>query len=281
MNVLLVSDNLLFSRLVKKKLESWGHETAVETTGTDAYERIKKEPFRVVITGWDLKGMSGPQLCKRIRALNRSQYTYLIIYTSRSDKDSMMAGLEAGTDDYLTRPYNAVELKLRFANCERLLNLEDELREGAGTDAATGVVNGASFRHFFRIILAETRRAESTGTLMFVRVNRYRDIFSEYGYGPALKLMVEISKALNRSIRASDLVARLSDDEFCLLLQRTHWDLCIRVAEKVTSQMQNMSIIVNDTELRPDVSIASLNYPVEKLSADDILALPDRIPYQP
>lgn len=281
MNVLLVSDDILFSRLVKKKLESWGHETAVETTGTDAYERIKKEPFRVVITGWDLKGMSGPQLCKRIRALNRSQYTYIMIYTSRSDKDSMMAGLEAGTDDYLTRPYNAVELKLRFANCERLLNLEDELREGAGTDAATGVVNGASFRHFFRIILAETRRAESTGTLMFVRVNRYRDIFSEYGYGPTQTLMVEISKALNRSIRASDLVARLSDDEFCMLLQRTNWDLCIRVAEKVTSQMQNMSIIVNDTELRPDVSIASLNYPVEELSSDDILALPDRIPYQP
>ncbi len=281
MNVLLVSDDILFSRLVTKKLEKWGHETVVETTGTDAYERIKKEQFRVVITGWDLKGMSGPQLCKRIRALNRSQYTYIMIYTSRSDKDSMMAGLEAGTDDYLTRPYNAVELKLRFANCERLLNLEDELREGAGTDAATGVVNGASFRHFFRIILAETRRAESTGTLMFVRVNRYRDIFSEYGYGPTQTLMVEISKALNRSIRASDLVARLSDDEFCMLLQRTNWDLCIRVAEKVTFQMQNMSIIVNDTELRPDVSIASLNYPVEKLSSDDILALPDRIPYQP
>ena len=281
MNVLVVSDDILFSRLVTKKLENWGHETVVETTGTDAYERIKKEPFRVVITGWDLKGMSGPQLCKRIRALKHNRYTYVIIYTSRSDKDSMMAGLEAGTDDYMTRPYNAVELKLRFANCERRLNLEDELREGAGTDAATGVVNGASFRHFFRIILAETRRAESTGTLMFVRVNRYRDIFSEYGYGPTQTLMVEISKALNRSIRASDLVARLSDDEFCMLLQRTNWDLCIRVAEKVTSQMQNMSIIVNDTELRPDVSIASLNYPVEELSSDDILALPDRIPYQP
>ncbi len=281
MNVLLVSDDILFSRLLTRKLESWGHEVVVETTGTDASERIKKEPFRVVITGWDLEGLTGPELCKAIRALDQRRYTYVIVYTSRTDKDSLMACLEAGTDDYLTRPFNAVEFKARFANGERLLELEDELREGGGTDAATGVVINASFQRFFRVILADTRRTETTGALVFVRVLRYREILSEHGYGPAQKLMVEVAKALNRSVRESDLVARLSDDEFCLMLQRTNWDLCSRVAEKITGQMSNMSIIFDDVELRPEVSISTLNYPVEGLTADEILALTDRVPYQP
>ena len=281
MNVLLVSDDILFSRLLTRKLESWGHEVVVETTGTGASERIKKEPFRVVVTGWDLEGLTGPELCKAIRALDRRRYSYVIVYTSRTDKDSLMACLEAGTDDYLTRPFNAVEFKARFANGVRLLDLEDELREGGGTDATTGVVINASFQRFFRVILADTRRTETTGALVFVRVLRYREILSEHGYGPAQKLMVEVAKALNRSVRESDLVARLSDDEFCLMLQRTKWDLCSRVAEKITGQISNMSLVFDDVELRPEVSISTLNYPVEGLTADEILALTDRVPYQP
>ncbi len=281
MNVLVVSDDTLFSRLVMRKIESWGHEAAIESTGTSAYERIKREPFRVVITGWDLEGMTGPELCKRIRELNRSRYTYVMIYTSRSDKDSMMEGLEAGIDDYLTRPFNAVELRLRFANGERLLNLEDELRQGAGTDDETGVANDARFRHFLRVVVAENRRAETRGALMFVRVKGYEEILSEHGHGPAQTVMVEIAKMLERSVRESDAVARLSDDEFCLLLQRTHWEQCIRVAQKISDQVENMSIVFDDTNLRPQVSISTLNIPMEGLSSDDVLALPDRIPYQP
>jgi diguanylate cyclase (GGDEF)-like protein len=225
--------------------------------------------------------MTGPELCRRIRELSRRRYTYVIVYTSRTDKDSMMACLEAGSDDYLTRPFNAAEFKARFENGERLLTLEDELREGAVTDAATGVAVNASLRHFFRIILADARRTETTGVLMFVRVVGYQDILSRHGYGPAQKLMVEIAKALGRSVRESDLVARMSDDEFCLLLQRTNWDLCSRVAKKVSARMLNMSIVVDDVELRPEVSISSLTYPVEGLSGEEILTRADRTPYEP
>ncbi len=281
MKVLMVSDDELFARLAAHKLENWGHNCTIESSATDAFERIKKEPFRVVITGWDVPGMTGPDLCRKIRALNRDRYTYVIIYTSKSDKDSVMAGLEAGADDYLTRPFNAAELKLRITNGKRLLNLEDELREGAGTDSSTGLVNGASFRQFFRVVLAETIRLKMRGALMYVSVETYRETLTDYGYVPAQNTMTEISKALQRSTRDSDLVARVSDEEFCLLLQNTWWDQCIRVAEKVAAQIDNMSFLFEDVELRPKVRIGTVNYPVDELSSDDILALPDRIAYEP
>ncbi len=280
MHMLIVSDDQLFARVVLRKLVNWGNDAVIESTGTAAFERIKKEPFRVVVMGWDLGGMTGPELCRKIRELKRERYTYLIIYTSRSDADSMRAGLEAGADDYLTRPFKLIEFKLRLQNGKRMLNLEDELREGAGTDSATGLVNDASFQKFFRVVLAETRRLEGRGALMHVRVDEFKPIFAEHGYVPAQTMMVEISKALNRSIRNSDLVARVSEDEFCMLLQNTYWDMCSRVADKVMGHIDNMSIVIDGLEMHPKVTIGTINYPEENLSSDEILALTARIPYE-
>lgn len=276
MKILLVSDDVLFAGLTAKKLEKWGHRVIIESTGTAAFERIEKEPFRVVITGWDIEGISGPDLCRQIRKLNRNRYTYIIIYTSKSDKEHMMEGLEAGADDYLTRPFNQLELRLRLKAGKRLLNLEDELREGAGTDHATGLVNEASFRQFFRVILAETKRTESSGALMFLRVENFQTILDESGSGPAHKMMLEVSKILNRTIRDSDLVTRVSDGEFCLALQNTYWERCMRVAKKIEAQVENMSIHVDDLEIKPRISLSTANYPDGDLTSDEIFSTTER-----
>ena len=76
---MVVSDDVLFGRLARSKLEKWGHSVAVERSGSDAFERIKKEMFRVVIMGWDLPGMKGAELCRRVRAMQRDRYMYLTI----------------------------------------------------------------------------------------------------------------------------------------------------------------------------------------------------------
>ncbi len=281
MKILLVSDDELFARLAASKLEKWGHRVIIESSGTSAYERLKKEPFRVVITGWDLEGISGPDLCRHIRKLNRSRYTYVVLYTSKSDKDSMMAGFQAGVDDYLTRPFNALELRLRLRAGKRLLNLEDELREGAGTDSSTGLVNESSFRQFFRVILAETERTESSGALMFVYVENYAEMLEKFGVGPTQKVTVEVSKALNRAIRDSDLIARMSDSQFCLALQNTYWERCVRVAQKIMNSVENMSVHIEDAALRPQVRIETINYPHESMTSDDIIDCPDRTHFDP
>ena len=241
MKVLIVSDDAVFARLVTKKIESWGHRPVVASSGTEAHERISREPFRVVITGADVPGLSGPELCRRIRALKRARYTYVIICENSGPTasapgavtDSVMAGLEAGADDYLTLPLNPLELRLRLKNAKRVLNLEDELREGSGIDRMTGVVNEAGFRQFFHAVLADARRAKRRGAIMYVHVDRYDDRIAEYGYDPVQSMMAEMASVLTQSTRDSDFVARMSDDEFCLLLLDTFWDRCVVVAERI------------------------------------------------
>ena len=288
MKVLVASNDRLFARLATKKLESWGHRITACYDGNEALEQIKREPYRIVIADWDLPGISGPDLCVKIRELKRIRYTYIIIYEKGhdaadhdADKNQLMAGLQAGADDYLSRPFNPLELQLRLKNAKRLLNLEDELRDGPGTDTMTGVVNESSFRQFFRVILAETARSKGRGALMFVHVNNFQEGFAVHGYGPMQKLMVEIAKILERTRRDSDLVSKTSEDEFCLLLQNTYWDKCEGVAEKIMLQTRNMSVIVDDIELRADVSVSTVNFPIEDMSSDDVLTSTDRILYQP
>src|ERR1041385_5856606 len=179
MRILIVDHDPLFGRLVKTKLDGWGHTVIIETNGVAALDRIQQQPQRVVILDNDLPGISGPDLCRKIRALKRARYTYVLFCTGRTDKDAQIAALEAGADDFLTKPLNTIELRLRLKNAKRMLNLEDELAQGAGLDRMTGVINDASFRQFFRVVVAEARRTQSVGALMFITVKNYLAIHDE------------------------------------------------------------------------------------------------------
>lgn len=281
MKILIADKDPLFSRLLKAKLEKWGHRVVVEHDGTAAYRRVTKEAFRMVFLGWELPGINGPELCQYIRSLKRARYTYLIFYSERSDKDSLMACLEAGADDYLTKPLNSAELRLRIRAGKRLLNQEDMLREGPGNDQATGVVNGASFREFFRVILAENRRSGTSGTLMYVTVRNYHDALERYGYSPAESMMAEVAQLLLRVTRMSDLVARLSEDSFCILLSHTFWDKCAPVAEKVEAMAKGISVLFDDDTLHADVEISAANFPQDDKGSNEILDHAERLYYGP
>jgi diguanylate cyclase (GGDEF)-like protein len=271
MKILVVDDNDMFARLTRTKLESWGHKVTVVSSGIAAKRLIDREPFRLVIMDWSLPGISGGELCRHVRGLKRRRYTYVIFYVDAADRDATVEALEAGGDDYLVKPFSPVELRLRLKNCKRLLNLEDSLREGAGADESTGLVNQESFRQFFRVVLAESRRTETTGTLMFVHLANYRETFEGHGYAPAERLMIEVARILNAGVRESDLVARLDDGSLCMMLQNTFWDRCRVVAEKALREIRHTTIIVDDVEFRPEVRVEVVNYPQANLNADQIL----------
>jgi diguanylate cyclase (GGDEF)-like protein len=274
---------------VATNLTSWGHHTVSASTGTEAFARVCDEPFRVVISDWSVAGISGSELCHRIRGLKRSRYTYLIIYEnngsgvapSNFNREHLLTGLEAGADEYLTRPFNAYELQLRLRSAKRLLNREDELLEGPGFDRVTGSINEASFRHFFRTVLAGVRRTERPGALLFIHVDGSGHAHAAQGYESRQQMMVEITKILNRTMREADLLARLSDNEFCLLLHDTQWDACAPLAERIADQIDGISMIVNDDLIHPRIGIEAVNFPIDGLSSDDIISTAERIPFRP
>jgi len=289
MKILVVSEDTIFERLVTKKLTRWGHRTVSVSTGTEAFARVCDEPFRVIISDWYTAGISGTELCRRIRSLKRNRYTYLILYenndgaaaSSNFNKEHLLTGLEAGADEYLTRPFNAYELQLRLRSAKRLLNREDELLEGPGFDHVTGSINEASFRHFFRTVLAGSRRTDRPGALLFIHVDGNGRIPTSLGYESRQRMMAAIANVLSRTMRDADLMARLSDDDFCLLLHDTQWDECAPLAERILAQVNGISVIVEGDVLHPRVCIEAVNFPVNGLSSDDIISIAERTPFRP
>ena len=94
-------------------------------------------------------------------------------------------------------------------------------------------------------------------------------------------MMREITDILGRTMRDADLMARLSDDDFCLLLHDTQWAECAPLAERISAQVDGISVLVEDILLHPRVCIEAVNFPVDGLSSDDIISTAERIPFRP
>ena len=124
MKILIVEDSHTDARVLQHALEHIGHEVTVVTTAEDAMKRLRSVTFPVVICDWELPGLNGDDLCRKIRQKSSINYTYIIMLTSRTEKKYVIEGLAAGADDYLTKPFEPQELFFRVRVAERLLSLQ-------------------------------------------------------------------------------------------------------------------------------------------------------------
>ena len=272
MRILIADSNVLFTRLVRLKLEKWGHTVDTALTGLEAWDMARRMNYRVVILDWLLEGIDGSQLCQKIRNLERSRYTYILFYSDSSDNESVMKAFEAGTDDYLFKPFNPLLLRLRLKTGKRLLNLEDELLSVTSFDPQTGLINYEVFARFFRTHLAGAVRYAGSGTLMAVRLENYGDVYQTHGYEAATKLMIEISRVLPAHLRAADLVARVTDDSYFVLLPQTSIEDANTVVNKLKPDIAKISVFAGTTEVQANVEISHTEYPQEENEPDQLLS---------
>src|SRR6266568_401385 len=130
MRILIADDEVLSRRLLQKTLERAGYEvTALENGRLAAAQLCKRDGPRLALLVWMMPELDGPGVCREVRKRNEQSYVYMVLLTSKEAKEDVVAGLESGADDYLTKPFNAEELKARLRTGLRILNLEDRLVE--------------------------------------------------------------------------------------------------------------------------------------------------------
>ncbi len=129
MNVLIVDDDTDTTNLLKRRLENHGLGVLTAHNGRDAFEILHKSDVRLVVTDRRMPVMDGLTLCQRIRATDIPGYVYIILLTVCANKEDIVSGIDAGADDYLTKPFNSEELKVRIDSGLRVLSLEQSLRE--------------------------------------------------------------------------------------------------------------------------------------------------------
>ena len=127
MRILIAEDERITRRSLQRELERWGHEVIAAEDGEEAWDRFQQQSFDLVVTDWDMPRVDGRELVQRIRASDRAGYAYLIMLTGRSEKADLVSGMEAGADDFLAKPFDRDELRVRLRAGERIIRLERRL----------------------------------------------------------------------------------------------------------------------------------------------------------
>ena len=128
MNILVVEESQEALDLLSNRLKEWGHNLYTAKDGTDAWDMLKSIPVDIVVSDWIMSERDGLELCHRIRSTDFKRYIYIILSTTRDIEEEIVEGLEAGADDYITKPINIEELKARIEIGIRTVNLERELK---------------------------------------------------------------------------------------------------------------------------------------------------------
>jgi len=128
MRTLIVEDDDAYIQLLRLILERMGHEVYEAMNGLQAWNLLQDNPIPFVITDWMMPEMDGVELIKNIRGAKFPNYTYIILLTAKKGRDDVVNGIEAGADDYLTKPFDVSELRARIGIGERILDLETRLR---------------------------------------------------------------------------------------------------------------------------------------------------------
>jgi two-component system, cell cycle response regulator len=167
MKVLVAEDEPVSRRLLAETLKKFGHEVVLATDGGEAWEVLNApDPPRLALIDWDMPRMDGMELCRRLRARSAGAFVYVILVTARQARDDLVAGLESGANDFLSKPVDREVLRARMGVGERLLAMEAEIRRTTAYLAAMlANVAGAVMLvdHHGKIVYANAPAAELSG----------------------------------------------------------------------------------------------------------------------
>ena len=124
MRVLVADDDVISAEMLKNSLEQFHYDVTLAHDGAEAFALIRSGSYHLVISDWEMPGMSGLELCQQIRKRSWSSYIYFILLTSYSGVENSILGLEAGADDFLSKPFHPEEIRVRLKAAERILTLE-------------------------------------------------------------------------------------------------------------------------------------------------------------
>lgn len=225
--ILIADDDKLSRRLLQTTLEKAGYEVVAVDNG-DAAVKLLSSPDspRLALLDWMMPGMDGPAVTRALRSQHDRPYIHIILLTSRHAKEDIIAGLDAGADDYLTKPFHPPELRARLRTGERILLLEQKLVEAredmrfkATHDSLTSLWNRAVIVDILQREITRSSRDRSKGvTTVLADIDHFKKVNDTYGHAIGDAVLREVARRLSDAVRSYDAVSRYGGEEFLVVL---------------------------------------------------------------
>ena len=253
MKILIVEDDPVSRRLLEVTLGKFGYDVVVTSNGNEALEVLQGPSVpSLVISDWMMPGMDGLELCRNIRGMKNSSYTYFIILTAKGGKEDVIKGLDAGADDFLIKPFNSEELKYRVRIGERIINLEQRILKLATTDSLTGVLNRRAFMERMSEEIQRAKREGSPISLILMDIDHFKKVNDTYGHQTGDLVLQRVTDQLMDRSRAYDFVGRYGGEEFVICLLSAEDIDPFSIAERMRQNIEAQTIVIgqNNQTLR-------------------------------
>jgi diguanylate cyclase (GGDEF)-like protein len=229
--ILVVDDNADNVEIIATRLRYHGYDVQEATQGEEALTLVGESPPDLILLDVMLPGVDGYEVSRRIRGNPQLPYIPIILVTARDSTQDKVTGLDAGADDYLTKPINLPELEARVRSMLRIKRLQDELEEKnralerlSVSDGLTGLYN---HRHIHGLLHEEFERVKRTGDLLTIAMfdlDHFKSVNDTYGHQAGDRVLQEVAGILRENAREMDRFGRYGGEEFLVMLPETGID---------------------------------------------------------
>jgi two-component system cell cycle response regulator len=266
--ILVVDDNPDNLEIISVRLSSRGFHIETATNGQEALERVRQAPPHLILLDVMMPLLDGYEVSRQIKNDEGLPYIPIILVTARDSTQDKVEGLDAGADDYLTKPINFPELEARVRSMLRIKRLQDELdqknrelevankrlRKLSITDGLTELFN---HRHVHELLHEEFERSKRSGEAMAVAMmdlDRFKQVNDTYGHPTGDVILYETAHILKETAREIDMVGRYGGEEFIVILPGTDEEAAQQFAERVRGRVEEHVYQDEAAEVRMTVS---------------------------
>jgi two-component system, cell cycle response regulator len=272
--LLLVEDEPTQLRMLARRLTKAGYCVETATDGQSALEKLRSGGIHMLITDWDMEPMDGATLCRLVReGAKLDSYLYIIMLTGHNAVSDVVAGFEAGADDYLRKPADEAELLARLKAGRRILELEQQVQRLSIMDPLIETYNRRYLDVQLPRDIERAHRYHLPLSVVLADLDYFKRINDEHGHQAGDKVLRCFAERARGSLRQSDWFARYGGEEFVFVLADTKLPGAMEVAEKIRAQFELAILEAASVPLRVTASFGVAELASEDASAEGLDSL--------
>ena len=289
MRVLIADDDIISRAVVKALLLKWGYEVMEVGDGNQAWNILKdKDSPHLVLLDWMMPGMDGLELCRCLRQSGNNTYHYIILLTGRDSKEDIIGGLNAGADDYITKPFMPEELEVRLRVGKRILDLQQSLKEAlevqryqAQHDRLTGIFNHVEILNILEKELDRAGRQNGNLAVIMGDLDHFKKVNDTYGHVAGDAVLVEVAARMKNNIRLYDSAGRYGGEEFLLVLPGCTTDEVMIIAHRILESISKDPVMFNNIPIKVTISLGvAVHGTGDNTSTTELVQLADTALYK-
>ncbi len=253
MKVLVADASAEIRKSLAETLDGWGYQVAEAANNADALSAFRRElPPGLVMLGVLGDGAASRQYCRELREFGDKPYVYILLIAKKGESKYILDLMEAGADDYITTPYDELELKARLRAGKRILDLRDELQRAQATigyqayhDPLTGLWNRGAIIDALQRELARVRREKSPVGLLLVSIDGLKDVNDKYGHMAGDAAIRATARELRASLRPYDALGRYGGESFVMIVTGCDSRSALKQAERFQAALQGKTVDIS------------------------------------